>query len=81
MRNKKAEWPVVVVAFIALVGFLYYLGSVFLAGPVVMNTPPPSWIDPVTGRPRARAAGSGKPQAPPGSGGAGAATSSGQSGP
>lgn len=81
MRNRKAEWPVITVAFAALSLLLYFMTRIFLAEPYSVHTPPPAWIDPVTGRPRKAMSGSGKPQGIPGSGGAAAAGSSGQPGP
>jgi hypothetical protein len=78
MRNKKASWPVIFLAFGALAGLLYYMGKVFLAEPVSVHTEPPPWIDAATNKPKAWAGGSGKPQGKPGTGSAAPASMTGR---
>ena len=80
MKNKKAEWPVIVAAFVALSVLIYYMGTIFLAEPISVHTAPPSWIDAKTGKPKAPAASSSKPKAQPGPAGTAPPDSKGQSG-
>jgi hypothetical protein len=80
VKNKKAEWPVIVAAVAGLIVLLYYMGTVFLAEPVSVHTEPPAWFDAKTNKPKAPAASSSKPLAQPGTAGTAPTDRKGQSG-
>jgi len=44
--------PVIIAAVIGLIILLVIMGKMFLKGPDIGATPPPSWIDPATNKPR-----------------------------
>ncbi len=60
--KQKVSTPVVVIAILVVVGLLVLFGRSYLAEPKAVSTPPPSFIDPETGRPKGQMTGSGMAQ-------------------
>lgn len=60
--KQKVSTPVVVIAILVVVGLLALFGRSYLAEPKAVSTPPPSFIDPETGRPKGQMTGSGMTQ-------------------
>jgi len=50
--QQKATVPIIIVAVLAVVGLVVFMGKTFLAPPAAGHSAPPPWIDPVTNKPR-----------------------------
>lgn len=57
----KVGVPIVIIAVVCLGVLLILMGKMFLKGPESTSTPPPSWIDATTGKPKGAPNGSGAP--------------------
>lgn len=60
--KQKVATPVVVIAILVVVGLIALFGRSYLSEPKAVSTPPPSFIDPATGRPKGQMTGSGVAQ-------------------
>ena len=61
--QQKATVPIIIIAVLAVVGLVVFLGKSALAPPAAGHSAPPPWIDPVTNKPRVGGAAS-TPDAP-----------------
>ncbi|MEP6755659.1 MAG: hypothetical protein ABJA67_09175 [Chthonomonadales bacterium] len=50
--QSKATVPIIIVAVVAVIALVVFMGKTFLAPPAAGHSPPPPWIDPVTNKPK-----------------------------
>lgn len=78
--SKKVGIPIIIAAAIGLIVLLAFMGKTFMSGPEAVKTAPPSFIDPVTGKPKGQMSGSGQTNDAKSSGGGGPEMSAGRMG-